>query len=135
MNRMTRSSSERLDLKPRRPMNRVALTVEICVTMEIRMMKSLPPLLLGLVMAAGCLLLPACGSGEEPGSSELAVTVSIPPQAYLVERIAGPDVKIVTLVRGGESPATYQPTDQQVSEVMRSRIYFRLGVPFERAAG
>jgi zinc transport system substrate-binding protein len=83
-------------------------------------------------MILGCLLSFGCGCGEAPDAAGLTVTVSIPPQAYLVERIAGEDVKVLTLVQGGESPATYQPTDHQVSEVMRSSVYFRLGVPFER---
>ena len=38
---------------------------------------------------------------------------------------------MVTLVRPGESPATYQPTDAEVTGVMRATVYFRAGVPFE----
>lgn len=60
------------------------------------------------------------------------VIVSIEPQAYLVEQIGGDRVKVLTLVRSGESPATYQPSDVQVSEMMKAKVYFRIGVPFEQ---
>jgi zinc transport system substrate-binding protein len=77
-------------------------------------------------------LIGGCGHPDYPGSDDEIITVSIPPQAYLVERVAGSEVRVLTLVQGGESPATYQPSDRQVSEVMRSRVYFRIGLPFEQ---
>jgi zinc transport system substrate-binding protein len=40
----------------------------------------------------------------------------------------------LALVSPGESPATYQPTDAQISRVMQADIYLRIGVPFERGA-
>ena len=48
-----------------------------------------------------------------------------------VEQIAGDAATITTLVRSGESPATYQPSDAQISELMKASVYFRIGVPFE----
>lgn len=86
-------------------------------------------LILGVFLLG--LFLMGCGVEPEPADAEQVVSVSIPPQVYLVERIAGPGVQVNTLVQGGESPATYQPTDRQVSQVLRSRVYFRIGVPFE----
>lgn len=59
------------------------------------------------------------------------VVVSIGPQAWLVNQIGGRRVEVMTLVKPGQSPATYQPTDQQVSQVMDAGVYFRIGVPFE----
>ena len=64
----------------------------------------------------------SCSPGESDARDGTLVTVSIPPQAWLVERIAGPRVEVVSLIQGGESPATYQPSDKQVSEVMGSRV-------------
>jgi zinc transport system substrate-binding protein len=72
----------------------------------------------------------ACGNGADDGRP--TVVVSIPPQAFLVERIAGDHFRVITLLLPGESPTTYQPSDQRVSDVMRAEIYFRIGVPFER---
>ena len=57
--------------------------------------------------------------------AQITAAVSIVPQAWLVRQIGGDHIRIVTLVGPGESPATYQPTDHQVSEVMRADLYFR----------
>jgi zinc transport system substrate-binding protein len=73
-----------------------------------------------------------CGAELETGLGKTSVVVSIAPHAYLVERIGGDHVQVTTLVQPGESPATYQPSDQQVSEVMKSQVFFRTGVPFEK---
>jgi zinc transport system substrate-binding protein len=80
------------------------------------------------------------GCGSESSPSEAAETsnasvkavVSILPQAWLVEQVGGEHVEVMVLARPGESPATYQPTDAQVSDALRADVYFRIGVPFER---
>ena len=61
----------------------------------------------------------------------LTVVVSIVPQAWLVRQIAG-DVEVVTLVGPGESPHTFQPSDAQVSRLLRADLFFCIGVSFER---
>jgi zinc transport system substrate-binding protein len=63
----------------------------------------------------------------------LTVGVSILPQQTFVERIGGKHVRVVVLVPPGKSPATHEPTPQQVEAVAASRLYFRIGVPFEEA--
>lgn len=85
-------------------------------------------LLLCLTILSGA----GCGGRAPEQSSGLTVTVSILPQAYLVERIGGAFVNVVTLVDPGESPATYQPSDRKVSRVLQSKVYFQIGVPFEK---
>ena len=62
----------------------------------------------------------------------LKIVVSIPPQQWLVEQIGGDRVDVKVLVAPGESPTTYQPTDAQVTHLLQAKIYFRIGVPFER---
>lgn len=61
----------------------------------------------------------------------LAVVVSVAPQSWLVDQIGGGRVDVRVLVAPGESPVLYQPTDAQVTRLVRSAIYFRIGVPFE----
>lgn len=85
---------------------------------------------LALVLAPALL----CGCGGRTEDDRPVVAVSLVPQAYVVEKVAGPHFRVVALVGPGESPASYQPTDAQVSEIMRSRVYFRIGVPFENGA-
>ncbi len=61
----------------------------------------------------------------------LSVAVSIPPQAFLVERLVPAGTSIVVLVGPGQSPETYDPTPAQMTELANADIYFRIGLPFE----
>lgn len=80
----------------------------------------------------------AAGTGEQaPAAGEnengLLVYVSILPQQYFVEQIAGPSVVVKVMVPPGRSPATYEPSPRQVSNLGKADIFFTLGVPFEKA--
>lgn len=75
--------------------------------------------------------LTGCGNSADEGDGELKVAVSIIPQQWLVEQIGGDQVDVIALVQPGESPATFQPTESQISRLMQSKVYFRIGVPFE----
>lgn len=76
-----------------------------------------------------------CGpSGGQNGDGRLKVAVSVVPQAWLVQRIGGEHVDVVAIVKPGVSPATYQPSEAEVTRVMASDVYFRIGVPFERGS-
>jgi zinc transport system substrate-binding protein len=76
-----------------------------------------------------CLHLPLPpAAGAEP----MPVFVSILPQKYLVERIAGERVNVSVMVGPGASPATYEPTPRQMALFSEASIYFRIGVPFEK---
>lgn len=80
-------------------------------------------------VAALLCALPTGSLEADPASSR--ITVSIPPQAWLVDQIGQGRVEVTSLLGPGDSPATFQPTDFQVTEVLRSRLFFRIGVPFE----
>ncbi len=76
---------------------------------------------------------PISTAGPVAAAEPVSVTVTIAPQAWLVEQIGGDRVTVTTLVGPGESPATYLPSDAQVSRILRSAVYFRIGVPSEDA--
>jgi zinc transport system substrate-binding protein len=57
--------------------------------------------------------------------------VSVLPEAWLAQQVGGPNVRVVTLVRPGESAELYQPTDAQIQELMHASVYFPVGMPFE----
>jgi zinc transport system substrate-binding protein len=59
--------------------------------------------------------------------------VSIPPQAYFVERIGGEYVNAEVMVGPGQSPATYEPTPKQMAALTETELFFRIGVPFENS--
>lgn len=68
---------------------------------------------------------------EAAGEHRVKVALSIPPQAYFVERVGGRHVKVIVLVGPGQSPATFDPTLKQVAEFSRADLYFQIGVAFE----
>ncbi len=84
--------------------------------------------------AAICLLAGAV-SAVTPDAPEsdaaLQVAVTVAPQKWLVEEVGGERVRVTALVVSGDSPATYLPSDAQVSRLMGSAVYFRIGVPNE----
>ena len=73
------------------------------------------------------------GARPEPDQRALTVFVSIPPQAYFAERIAGDRAEVHVLVSPGLSPHTFEPTPRQMAVLARADIFFRVGVEFENA--
>lgn len=59
------------------------------------------------------------------------VFVSIPPQAFFVERIAGELADVHVMAGPGQSPHALEPTPKQLTDLAKARIYFAIGVPFE----
>lgn len=74
----------------------------------------------------------ASAAGTET-TKPLNVYTSILPQRYFVEKIGGEQVNVSVLVSPGKSPATYEPTPQQVLGLGEADALFTLGVPFESA--
>jgi len=65
-------------------------------------------------------------------ASKPLVAVSILPQAYFVQRLAGDRVEVLTIVGPGQSPHSYEPTPRQMANLSRAAIWFVNGVDFER---
>jgi zinc transport system substrate-binding protein len=62
-----------------------------------------------------------------------SVFTSIPPQAFVVDQLAGDLVEIEVLLPPGASPATFEPTPKQMATLDRADLYLQIGAPFERA--
>jgi zinc transport system substrate-binding protein len=71
---------------------------------------------------------PTFGIGVEP----VPVFVSIVPQKYFVQKIGGELIKVSVMVKPGASPATYEPKPNQMVALSKAKIYYAIGVPFER---
>ncbi len=86
-----------------------------------------------LILAA-CLMVARVGLSvkSEDFSGAIDVVVSIPPQAYFVKRIGGDMVNITTLLEPGQSPAIFDPSPKTVKILQSARLYFTIGVPFEK---
>lgn len=78
------------------------------------------------VLAAA--LFACCARAEKP----LTVTVSIPPQAYIVERIGDQLVSTNILVPDGRSPHDYAPRPSQLIQLSESALFLTIGMPFEQ---
>ncbi len=65
-------------------------------------------------------------------SEKLAVFVSIVPQQFFLEKIGGDFVDVSVMVTPGANPAVYEPKPQQIMRLSRAKIFFAIGVPFER---
>jgi zinc transport system substrate-binding protein len=65
-------------------------------------------------------------------SAQMQVCVSILPQAFFVQKVAGDLVKIEVLVKPGSSPATYAPKPSQLKLISDASLYFTIGVAFEK---
>lgn len=70
---------------------------------------------------------------SEEGQEPLSVFVSVLPQQYFLERIAGERAEVTVLVPAGSPPATYDPTPRQVAAIGEADLWFRIGVPFENS--
>jgi zinc transport system substrate-binding protein len=66
-------------------------------------------------------------------SAKVQVVVSIVPEKYFVQKIAGDLAEVTVMVPPGASPATYEPKPRQMKAVAKADLYFAIGVPFEKA--
>jgi len=100
-----------------------------CAT--INMEKKMTKLYFSIILSIVLFLLLECL--PQKNIEKIQVAVSILPQKYFVERIAGNYVKVNVIVQPGKSPATFKPAPQQILDLANSQVYFRIGVPFEKA--
>ncbi len=58
------------------------------------------------------------------------ITVTIPPQAYFIHRIAGDQIfEVNIMIPNGQSPAVYSPTPSQIRKMSVSDGFFLIGHP------
>ncbi|MDA8016918.1 MAG: zinc ABC transporter substrate-binding protein [Thermoanaerobaculia bacterium] len=85
-------------------------------------------------LCAGWLLGASSLFAESLERSHPKIMVTLPPQTWLVERIlGGPEGMVGCLLGPNDSPATFQPSDAQITQLARADLFFRIGVPAERA--
>jgi zinc transport system substrate-binding protein len=83
------------------------------------------PLILFVTVLSGCLSKP-------DGSAKKVITVSILPQKYFVQAIAGDKYEVSVMIPPGGAPETYEPTARQMQILSESPIYLKIGhIPFE----
>jgi zinc transport system substrate-binding protein len=76
----------------------------------------------------------AIGCSTQKTEERNTITVSILPQKYFVEQIAGNQFPVNVMLPPGASPADYEPSPQQVEKMSNSLIYFYVGhLGFEKS--
>ncbi len=83
------------------------------------MLMALPPMIL-------------CVPGPVVAAAPIEVFVSILPQRYLVQQIGAERVNAQALVEPGADPHTYEPKPGQMADLTKARLYFSIGMPFEK---
>ena len=73
------------------------------------------------------MLLSACHPKTSSEPEKPVVSVSILPQQYFIERLAGDRVEVNVMIPPGASPATYEPTVSQLRFIDRSVVYMKMG--------
>lgn len=80
------------------------------------------------VVAAYYLLVASVSAADR-----IPVFVSIAPQAYFVQQIGKDLVDVQILVEPGADPHTYEPKPQQMVALSKAKLYFAVGIEFEKA--
>jgi len=73
------------------------------------------------------ILATSCVPQAKSESDLPVVSVSILPQQYFIEQLAGKNVKVNVMVPPGASPATYEPTVSQLRQLDQSDLYIKMG--------
>ncbi|HEX2645030.1 MAG TPA: zinc ABC transporter substrate-binding protein, partial [Thermoanaerobaculia bacterium] len=110
-------------------------------------MRGLRAGLLGIgTLCLGALALTGCRVGGPPApccpaaaahaatdgakvSAPLQVAVSVPPQAYFVERIGGSRVRVEVMIPPGYSHVDYPLTPRRMLALSRAALYVKVGHP------
>lgn len=88
------------------------------------------PRLSALGLATLAVAAAACGRpAGGPAGAPLQVVVTVPPQAYLVERIGGERVATEVLMPSGSSEETWSPSPRQMVALSRADLYVLVGHP------
>lgn len=85
-----------------------------------------------VTLATACCLLGliGCGGGHTRNSTAVArlrVAVSLPPQAWMVERLAGDRAQIEVILPPAISPETWAPTPAAMIAVGKADLFFAVG--------
>ena len=93
-------------------------------------------LIINLLSAvASITILGACSqNNSQPQSSRKTIAVSILPQKYLIDQLAGTHFNTIVMLPQGANHETFEPTATQLTELSRASAYFYLGhLAFEQA--
>ncbi|MDR3267209.1 MAG: zinc ABC transporter substrate-binding protein [Tannerella sp.] len=71
------------------------------------------------------LFIASCTIKKDNSDPEIAVTIE--PERYFAEKIAGNSIRFFSVVPVGQGPETYDPTPQEMIRVGKSKAFFKIG--------
>lgn len=80
-----------------------------------------------LVLAVMTILAASCRKQQEDQDGKKIISVSILPQKYFVEQIAGDQFQVNVMIPPGANPVTYEPTPGKMEKVSQSVAYIKTG--------
>lgn len=84
-----------------------------------------------IALICACVFTCACSMKT---SEKKTITVSLQPQKYFLDKIAGDKINIVCLLGNGGNPETYEPSITHLAQLENSIAYFQIGhIAFESA--
>jgi len=85
-----------------------------------------------LILALFAITISGCKTSQR--NTKPTVTVSIIPQKFFIDQIAGEWLTVNVMIPPGASHAVYEPTPQQMLLLSNSQAYFKIGnISFEKA--
>lgn len=84
-----------------------------------------------LSVVALILLVSCTNSKLSNEEGKINIAVSILPEYTFVKAVCGDTVNVITAIPKGVSPANYEPTPVEQTNLETSKIYFSIGVPTE----
>jgi len=88
---------------------------------------------IGLKLIGYCAVLMATWAVAGSAGGKVAVFVSLVPQKYFVQQIGRDLVDIQVMIPAGADLHTYEPKPRQMAAIARARLYFAIGIEFEKA--
>lgn len=86
-----------------------------------------------LMIGVLSVLCSCAGGGNRPDVDTRNLVVSIEPQRYLLEQIAGPQWSVTTVLPGGDDPESFDPPISVLRNIADADMYFMVGtLPFEQ---
>lgn len=79
------------------------------------------------------LLVSYCLSTSSTAFSAEKIFVSIPPVKFFVERICGGEFHVISLLKPGDDPHTFEPRPKQMIDLSRASVFFTSGLELERS--
>lgn len=73
-------------------------------------------------------LLVTASCGVKSSNDVLTVSVSVPPEEYVLKEIGGGKIDVKCLMTKGSNPESFEPTVNQILELSKSNIYFTIGL-------